>query len=51
MLTGKLPFKGSTFEEIHKNIETGNFNLMEPEFQYVSVMAKNLILNMLKINV
>jgi serine/threonine protein kinase len=51
MLTGKIPFKGSTFEEIHKNIHTGNFNLMEPEFQYVSIMAKNVVLNMLKINV
>ena len=51
MLTGKIPFKGITFQEIHKNIQSGNFNLMEPEFQYVSIMAKNLVLNMLKINV
>ena len=51
MLTGKIPFKGSTFQEIYKNIQTGNFNLMEPEFQNVSIMTKSIILNMLKINV
>ena len=43
LLSGYPPFRGDTDEEIIESVKSGKFNLEEPEFETVSIDAKNLI--------
>lgn len=43
LLCGYPPFRGDTDEEIIESVKSGKFNLEEPEFETVSIDAKNLI--------
>jgi len=47
LLTGCVPFNGSTDQEIFDKILNGNFTLNRPEFKNVSFEAKNLIRKLL----
>ncbi len=48
LLSGTVPFKGETEEEIFSNIKKGSINFNKPEFKFVSNSAKDLILKLLK---
>ena len=48
LLSGTVPFKGETEEEIFSNIKKRNINFNKPEFKFVSNSAKNLISKLLE---
>lgn len=50
LLTGTYPFKGDNVDEIKNNIKHGVYFLTGPELDTISLEAKNLILNLLKIS-
>lgn len=47
LLCGYPPFRGDTDEEIIEAVKSGKYNLEEPEFETVSLDAKNLIKRLL----
>ena len=50
LLSGEVPFKGETEEEIFKNIKKCNYNFNLKEFKEVSYNCKNLIKRLLEPN-
>jgi len=50
MLTGNLPFEGRNGDEFLNTILTGKYDLSRPSFMNVSLEAKNILINLLKIN-
>lgn len=48
LLAGYPPFRGDSDEDIFKAIESGKFNLDEPELKDISGDAKNLIKKLLE---
>lgn len=50
LLTGTFPFKGENADEISNNIKNGIYFLTGPELDNLSLEAKNILLNLLKIN-
>jgi serine/threonine protein kinase len=50
MLTGKMPFVGSDFDEIFSKIRGANFSLEDEEFNNISDEAKDLIKKLIVVN-
>lgn len=50
MLTGKMPFVGSDFDEIFSKIRAANFSLEDEEFENISEEAKDLIRKLIVVN-
>ena len=48
LLSGTVPFKGETEEEIFSNVKKGKINFNKPEFKFVSNSAKDLISKLLE---
>lgn len=43
MLSGYLPFSGSTTEDVYKKIEAGKYSMEQKEWKQVSKEAKDLV--------
>lgn len=50
LLAGYPPFRGESDEDIFKSIESGSYNMDEPELKDVSKEAKTLIKKLLEYN-
>lgn len=50
LLAGYPPFRGDSDEDIFKSIESGSYNMDEPELKDVSKEAKTLIKKLLEYN-
>ena len=51
LLSGSLPFKGNTENDVFDKVIKGLYNFDDPQWKYVSSKAKFLIKDMLDVNV